>query len=1010
MDQPRVVRIVAETTGGLRPAAGATDADLRIVRSLIAGSLLREEIENVPAADGLERLLGAPHADVDEKIAAELQALVEAGALEAHKAEPRAFQIRRRDLPITGLGLSGITPSSTSGAAIERSFGPFITAENRHVWFDLFRIARFASVVRLPGGSPLLFASVRDLLGNGTSCAIDRGSLWINSQLLAASAPPGTYSGLRVAGGRLELSSLATVAGTTIQVGASTTLTVTVELEHVHEPAQTARAGGDARALNVELPGEVTFIFSASGTKIRVAHESRFRLYGSSVRLQRNAEAPIYEPVVNRILVPFDVRPRSLQITDVRSPLFTPSGTAPIDLGAWALPVAVVTPTNLPDAAGAGELAVVTAPGLRAQWRGLAGGEARLGRAFFLAEPRMLTVVAPSAGGRRLTQVFDLWRDSEDDSRHCSVELAYNASTLFTFASATSGTEIVIYSGAALAHLDRPVRADGHRLRIGARDAIVVLGDAATGSTVLVLAVAKPPIGLAITVRPPEPIAFALSNALLKTTPAQAFIVFGRMQDERLVQEGTLRLHFGLLLLLPTLPDPYTSNIQTPRERIEGEPGGQFTATVQWSHPSAPHMTLALSEGNAPLEASLAPAIAPSADRDDPIKAMRGRVGPRQEQLLDEDRRRVDRLREQFDRATGAAPESVLLLDVSTNADQFGVGVGFSGRRERSALAGGQPPLVIEGVSLATHLRNTRIFTVPQIQWEPLWTIQNPDLAHFPSPLGSADDGGPTLLGINTARLVPIAPHPVVAGLIHDFRRAEDQTNAAALFTLPFGMKAVAAPLRRPRETFAPGALLDLVAPEFGNPRLVGGIQISLRAVGALRSPDSPTPSLPGATVQTRNGIDPATQLPLFVSVLGDTVPPASDDDVPNAVESIFNGEFAPGGTNESVPLTRIDFSGYGASTFSRWRNPKAVFAATSKVEFDTLVGRTAYEVIQVRSVLYPWGVRVVRTITIQRSGSGGVFRRGSWLGRPSQTAPSTSRPTQACPRSTRIPGSPKPP
>ena len=37
--------------------------------------------------------------------------------------------------------------------------------------------------------------------------------------------------------------------------------------------------------------------------------------------------------------------------------------------------------------------------------------------------------------------------------------------------------------------------------------------------------------------------------------------------------------------------------------------------------------------------------------------------------------------------------------------------------------------------------------------------------------------------------------------------------------------------------------------------------------------------------------------------------------------------------------------------------------------------GRTGHEVIQVRSVVYPWAIRVVRTIILYRSGSGYVYR-----------------------------------
>jgi hypothetical protein len=47
-------------------------------------------------------------------------------------------------------------------------------------------------------------------------------------------------------------------------------------------------------------------------------------------------------------------------------------------------------------------------------------------------------------------------------------------------------------------------------------------------------------------------------------------------------------------------------------------------------------------------------------------------------------------------------------------------------------------------------------------------------------------------------------------------------------------------------------------------------------------------------------------------------------------------------------------------------------------VRFDVVIGRTSMEVIQVRSILYPYAVRVVRTITILRKNSGSVIRRDS--------------------------------
>ena len=70
---------------------------------------------------------------------------------------------------------------------------------------------------------------------------------------------------------------------------------------------------------------------------------------------------------------------------------------------------------------------------------------------------------------------------------------------------------------------------------------------------------------------------------------------------------------------------------------------------------------------------------------------------------------------------------------------------------------------------------------------------------------------------------------------------------------------------------------------------------------------------------------------------------------------------------SRGVPLIRYDLSGYGASIFSNWFNPDAQFAQTSQAKFDVFVGRTSHEVIQVRSMIYPWGIRVVRTIILFR-------------------------------------------
>ena len=99
------------------------------------------------------------------------------------------------------------------------------------------------------------------------------------------------------------------------------------------------------------------------------------------------------------------------------------------------------------------------------------------------------------------------------------------------------------------------------------------------------------------------------------------------------------------------------------------------------------------------------------------------------------------------------------------------------------------------------------------------------------------------------------------------------------------------------------------------------------------------------------------------------------------AVDTIFNSELHPGASGALVPLELIDFSGYGASSFSDWTAPDAVPPAVVQVSFKTMVGRSSHEVVQVKSVLYPLGAIVVRTITIDRQDDSEVNRYDSgWI------------------------------
>ena len=215
--------------------------------------------------------------------------------------------------------------------------------------------------------------------------------------------------------------------------------------------------------------------------------------------------------------------------------------------------------------------------------------------------------------------------------------------------------------------------------------------------------------------------------------------------------------------------------------------------------------------------------------------------------------------------------------------------------------------------------------------------------------------------------LAPVIPELVLDTMVKEF---EAGTRLGMVTTLPFGLKAAL----NLRPSPAGGRDADGVAynrSRFETPEpLEGAIQLVVQAEGGTAQPGAPSPSFEGATAQLLNGVDLQSGDPLGISVLGATRNPA------DSVETVFNREFAD--QRPRVPLTRLDVSGYGSSTFSDWQNPFGAFAEATKVEFQVMVGRTALEVVKVASVIYPWGIRATRSVTIERRGGGGVIRRDS--------------------------------
>ncbi|MDT4897396.1 MAG: hypothetical protein QOH25_2473 [Acidobacteriota bacterium] len=333
------------------------------------------------------------------------------------------------------------------------------------------------------------------------------------------------------------------------------------------------------------------------------------------------------------------------------------------------------------------------------------------------------------------------------------------------------------------------------------------------------------------------------------------------------------------------------------------------------------------------------------------------------------------------------AIDAFMLLDVSSNADQMGVSLGTAlqvGRDERgdttirnvnALLSSGGPfagsgmQLQILNMDVVATARNVRAVTLPQISWEPIINIPL-EIEGSPEPLDLVtvapgilvyeNDGIPTRIFSESPYLVPLTPLSVTKHFLKEFHDKVTPRQLHSVFTLPFALLAQAEFNRKPHTPVDENTQLSFNMPQFKGVR--GGLQIKALA------PESPFPnqshSFEGWTFQLDNLKWFLFGAPIPGSTLGLTV------------KEIFNGKFF--NNQPQVPLEKIEFSGYGASIFSNWLNPDAVVADVSQSKFDVMVGRTAGEVIQVRSILFPFGVHVVRTITLTRSPSGYVFRSDS--------------------------------
>ena len=924
-------------------------------------------------------------------------------------SSPAEFRVFRREAPLAADALRETVPDWARGAAIAETVGPLRADDGRVFWYDFYRIVRLVPVYFAGESVPAFLFHLRerpftlsDVINpaevlpflQSRAYTLQRGSVWIRASLLAPAAPANGYVGLTISGGSLRFTPPITVQNGRLTIPAAGQCAIHLQLVAPAAPAfGGGSAGRDAASATIALPLSVDVTLSGGHATVTALADSSWTLFGQAVGFTRAANAaPLWVPELNAVLIPCTTSAARLDVRAVQSPFATLAGQATIQRAGWSLPVATIDVANPTEAAGIGGLAVHTQDGLSISWRGLRDGPVLLPAPWIALAPGLVLITDAAAFGARATQRLRLWQESLPPGRSM-IDLRYARPGQLTYVSSSNGNEVLFARSDTTAQLDRPVDVQATPFPVHTLRSLVSFSFSDTlrivalyDDNILADALSADANWL---VRRKRAVSLAIRNALFTVTPVNSLLLFGTLRDDEMVERAAIWLGFGLYALLPTLPDPYAANVRGLRSgdaRRINRPTQLLVASVTWEKAAQDNQadTIRTSFAFAPIgtqaESILAWTLNAGRDRPaSPRNSVDGNpvaTGGAATTAAAFNRRPLtepiwDSLFARF------GQEQFALLDVSSNADQMGVSFAFynparpprpdrGDQSDPNAPPAPVNPLEVHDLDLSAQSRFVRAFTVPQISWDPIINLTVPARAGDPPNqyLLFPNDGGPTRLANDDITVVAIAPIPVTNHFVSDFTdRATGYT--AAQFTLPYGLRAYAEITRQnqiPESGITTGSSLAHNRPEFEAGVIVGGIQI--RADAPPQADESPL--FRGCTAQMEN-LHLADGTPTGTGTLG------------ASVGTIFNEEFFLDGAtrvrNRGVPLTRIDFSGYGASIFSHWQAPNAAIASTSQARFDVFVGRTAHEVIQVRTILYPWGIHVVRTITLFRTSSGYTYR-----------------------------------
>lgn len=1027
MEINEITAQLAMLTGHLHSSGTDDEKHIEKLQSAIANAILNQDPATIKSKEFVfERSDLFLSTNIESNRLKKISELAELAGKGDKLTETNVFV---RNVPVRSTQITGSITAASAGVRV-KTVGPVLDKLKRPVWFDFVTVKKLIALYIQGQNLPAIlfdatFSQSKFLLANSKPVELTRTytvipeTVWIHGKLLSTNVPDEYYCGLRVKGGTITLDTDPFMLNNRVTVSNATKVTVNLNLEqnNVFDNDPTSPYGVDARNASFNLPTSFQFSFRNTTKTIVAVGNSKWNVYGQNNSfMYQNAQNCVYNAFIGRVAIPVHCAEPDFSVNECKSPFFNLSGKAKIKNSWWALSVTKLDVANPLEADGNGALIIECEKGLDAKWSNLQNKSISFVNPFILGEPGRISITDLLSNGSGAFQNFEGWKD-EQNTYGTTLECKFNKDSLLIFNTVAKGDELIFGLSDWEVKTDRPVKVNGEAVTVKTKNSAFIIGISKIKTLLLVMDEnmlwdSKLP---ADKIPKVKPYALAMHNALFTVTPPNSLVLFAETTPElKALTHGQMYLGFGLYSYLPTLPDPYAANLGILQRQFEIDDSrpGMVSNTpkrgskvwmwliglVKWE-PKEDTFKVGVSFHFAPLTSQLQ--IEKETEAEPAGSLNFGKVNSDVFSRFSDTSKITGAAATLSDTNSTASKLSARnplaglnltdfsLLDVSSKANQMGVSYAKQNNLLQASIAqkykidiSGETnasvfPIQVSGLDVITAGMNAQAFTVPAISWEPVFNLTKPELEKgdvdnnnvplpppYDPPVGFnyyQNDGVATRVGNLSKKQVTLSPIPMSKFLVETYKTKEDG-KTFAVFNLPFGMLGI---------TILDNKSTQQKIPKIDNPKPIfenyinGGLQLELTA-GTSFAPDDEGNMFEGYTIQLVN----------INNVSGNATDASTLAGTPT---QIFNNEFFTNNSNlparPGVPITGIGLSGYGASMFSEWLNKEALFAQTSQAQFNVVTGRTNHEVVQVKSMLYPWGIRVVRTITLFRLANGYVAR-----------------------------------